>query len=1297
MILHTKKKFLRKAFFSMIAIGAVVFAIANIANKIGEQTIAMSGDGDAVELVFDSNDKIFYGERRDDSQHQWEGDRGATHWFTTVTQNNGSYTAFCSQPTKKPLAGDFQVEYLNDNNTSLSPATRKQYKMMKLMIFAATNGGPGAVNDTNIQSAATGLMNYLFDSYTLTGLDITSSNTRLIYAYTHAVLGLIYDVDYTGTIATSELRSHEPYVRGIIAKLANIVDGTVTTYNTAYVMSQSYNLYTVNRYESDIENPDEYQDIVWIESPELGRIQIQKKDYDTTTAQGDANLAGIPFQVKNISGREIYDPVNKQTYANGAVIRTGSTDVNGKITFTVPIGKYEVTETGTNSFYRQTDVTPKTAEIISYRSEDVGLPFANKVHDEGGIKVYKKDKDTGGCSALGSASLANTKFSLYNKSSQPIYYNGRTIAVDGLVDTKTISSSSCFVTFTGLPYGRYDVVETTTGSGYLPDTDNQNNTAHHLVTVPTSQVIELTIYNQVKRGNVKFKKIDINDNNAPMANVAFRITSRTTGESHIVVTDANGEVDTSRIAHTSNTNGYDREVHLGVVGPAEYVYHDNYGTWFYGNLNESGTVSNSLGALPYDNYTLTELACDTNEFCYNIENLSVNFSVTNNSTVSVTLSGSPFENDCVHHAIGTTAYDPADGDKYIMVDDDAVIRDRVGYHAMRGKSYTISGALYDRESGEPLGVTQSVDFTVGNSEDGYQDLDFTIDTTTLAGHSIVVYEELIYNGTVVAEHKERTDDQQTVYVIDFGTTAVDKADQDKYIVAEGNVTITDTIDYCLIPGQTFTFVGTLYDKTAGALLPNITSSTTITPTSANRCSSATIDFTFNADALAGHTIVVYEKLYHDNVVIMTHEDASDADQTVYLINFGTTAVDKADQDKYIINEADMIIEDTIDYCLVAGQDFRFDATLYNKLTGEFLVDNKGELVSYSLSITPTTPCGSAKVELKFDARGLDGHDLVVFEKLYHEDDLIMTHEDEDDSDQTVRVISFGTTASDQVDSDKYVIDGDKVIIRDRIKYCLVAGKQFTVEAYLVDKATGEPIEGKEGDIVSRSYGLKESVDCGSFVASFEVDATALAGHDLVAFERVLDGDDVILTHEDLLDENQTVRVVSLETFATSNQDELEELDPNSEVVITDRVVYCLRAGKEFTFVGRLMDKATKKPVVINDEELVETVTFTPEEDCGEFTITYTFPAKGMAKKVFVILEELYDEAGRRILLHDDYENENETVKLPPNTGFETDDQSGANDNNATAIIVALGMLGVAAFVVVRNFGKIFTTRDKFTL
>ena len=1196
MILSTKKRFLRRAFFGFFVFGVIICAVLSFANKTDEQDVlAASEDGDRVTLEFTASDKIYYGQRREEEDHQEEGDRGATHWFKTNTQYNGRYDAYCAQPTKKPLAGTFEVRLLDDNDAEIQVSQRNIYKAMKLMIFAATNGGPGADDKPAMKTEAARVMNYLFDSSTLSQLRISSTTSeqgkRLIYAYTHAVLGLLYDVDYTGTIVSHELGNEESVVRGIKTKLENIVNGTVSGYADAYLMSQTYNLYTVDRHHPihvDISDysPEEYQDIVWIESPEAGKVVLRKHDTDTYGPQGDADLSGIVFRVKNNTGRRIYDPITKAFYNDGDVMREVTTNASGEARFELPLGKFSVYEYASKKFYRMTDTTVQSIQILEYRSDEIGRDFSDKVRNEGKVTVEKHDKDNGECSPAGKASLADSKFSLYNMSSQPIYYNNTTIPHGGKIDTKTVAAGECSVTFTGLPAGTYEVREDEAGTGYVknPDPKTAQVTLEKTQTVPEEKW-ELkngsaTIPNEVYRGNIKFKKVDQNDNNSPMANVAFKITS-SKGESHIVVTNSDGEVDTSAIDHNRNTNKYD-----AITNPGDYVYHSDWGTWFYGAASapSDATIDNTRGALPYDTYTLTEVSCPTNEFCYDVGDWSLPFTINENKTTPVDLGNlggntGAIKNDCVHHEIATTASDPVDDDKYILVGEEVTVRDRVAYHAMRGKSYTVRGTLYDAETGLPLNSTQSKSFSIpeNGSEDGYVDLDFTFDSTEYAGHSIVVFEELVYDNRVVAEHKELTDEEQTVYVIDFGTTAVDDADGDKYIA----------------------------------------------------------------------------------------------------------------------NEENMTIEDTIDYCLVAHQSFRFVAHLYDKTTDRLLVNSNGDVIEYSLDVTPETACGAAVIELGFNAKGLEGHHIVVFEKLYHEDDLIMTHEDKEDEDQTVYVIGFGTTAVDQEDRDKYVIDGDLVTIRDRIRYCLVADRTFTVSAYLVDKATGQPIEGGEGEIVSRTYTFVPNTDCGSFVATFKVNASKLAGHDLVAFERVLDDGKVVLTHEDIEDQNETVRVISLQTFATSNQDEIDELDEDSEIVITDLVKYCLKANNEFTFVGKLYDKDSGQQLVIDGTPVEQSYTFTPKKDCGEFELTYKFPAKGMAKKEFVILEELYDDFGRRILLREDLDNEDETVRLP-DTGYMIKADGGVDGGSNPAVIALLGILVTAAFVIVRGFAKtIIGTRKAF--
>ena len=64
-----------------------------------------------------------------------------------------------------------------------------------------------------------------------------------------------------------------------------------------------------------------------------------------------------------------------------------------------------------------------------------------------------------------------------------------------------------------------------------------------------------SIYNQIKRGDIEGVKIGAGTYKR-LADVPFRITSKTTGESHVVVTDDNGQFSTSAdwASHMHNTN-----------------------------------------------------------------------------------------------------------------------------------------------------------------------------------------------------------------------------------------------------------------------------------------------------------------------------------------------------------------------------------------------------------------------------------------------------------------------------------------------------------------------------------------------------------------------------------------------------------------------------------------------------------------------------------------------------------------------------------------------------------------------
>ena len=82
----------------------------------------------------------------------------------------------------------------------------------------------------------------------------------------------------------------------------------------------------------------------------------------------------------------------------------------------------------------------------------------------------------------------------------------------------------------------------------------------------------------------------------------------------------------------------------------------------------------------------------------------------------------------------------------------------------------MSGVLMDKATGEPLlvgeeqaQVTAEVEFTP-ESADGTVELTYTLDASSLAGTSIVVFETLYSDGVEIAAHADINDENQTVEI-----------------------------------------------------------------------------------------------------------------------------------------------------------------------------------------------------------------------------------------------------------------------------------------------------------------------------------------------------------------------------------------------------------------------------------------------------------------------------------------------------------------------------------------------------
>lgn len=255
--------------------------------------------------------------------------------------------------------------------------------------------------------------------------------------------------------------------------------------------------------------------------------------------------------------------------------------------------------------------------------------------------------------------------------------------------------------------------------------------------------------------------------------------------------------------------------------------------------------------------------------------------------------------------IGTTA--TVDGQHTAEPTGEITIVDVVAYSGLTpGETYSISGILMDKATGEPLlvdeaEVTAEVEFTP-ESEDGTVELTYTLDASTLAGTTIVVFETLYSDGVEIAAHADINDEAQTVEITEpekptLGTTAT--VNGQHTADPTGEITIVDVVEYTgLTPGETYTVSGVLMDKATGNTLlvdgAEVTAEVEFTPESAD--GTVELTYTLDASALAGTTIVVFETLYQDGVEIAAHADINDEAQTITINPKGGLLIQKTSED-----------------------------------------------------------------------------------------------------------------------------------------------------------------------------------------------------------------------------------------------------------------------------------------------------------------------------------------------------------------------------------------------------------------
>lgn len=791
----------------------------------------------------------------------------------------------------------------------------------------------------------------------------------------------------------------------------------------------------------------------------IGKGDAERYDHEDGTfwnyAQGDATFEGAEFTVYNRSEAAVWHDANgdgevqdAEMVAPDGVVAVLSTEYNESLDAwtastgvrALPYGTYEIVETKAPEGYTGEGVVSHVVEIREDGQFDQ-LVEADGILNEvvrGGVQVQKNDLELGQSEAIGGAghsslgdegylgtSLEGIEFTIENVSEHGVMVGGTyypTGSVVAVIETAWNPEAQAYTAQTAsdtLPYGTYTIAETATNDSYLL-TDGEPRTfevREDGVVVTTDEGGEALLWSdQVVRHDMHLQKKGTLDGEK-LGLVPFLITNVTTGEAHVAVTDRNGMLSTSSEwrGRGENVNANDALLEEDYIDSADID--ESAGIWF--GLGEHGSTADpddALGALPYGEYVIEELRCEANEG-YSLWSDTFNVSRdTTDTSLDIDLGT---VDDVPEPRIDTVALDKADGDHSVSPTASAIVVDEVSYANMPLENLVARGWLVDKATGEPL----EVDGAEVVSEKAFSPIspygsvkvELSFDASGLAGTDVVVFEQILLDGEVVAEHADLLDADQTVSVEEapeIGTVATDAPDGDHEVSADGTARIDDQVFYSgLAKGETYRLEGVLMDPETGeALLVDgeaVTSDLEFVAPAADGY--VVVSFELDASLLAGGSTVVFEKLYDaEGNLVAAHEDLDDEGQTVSFAEpspeIGTTATDGDDGDHEAYADGDVTIVDEVRYeNLEAGVEHVMVGTLIDRDTAA-PIEQGGKPLAVEVPFTPEEANGTVEVVFRFNGSELAGHTLVAFEELRLDGETVAEHKDPNDEGQSVLLV-----------------------------------------------------------------------------------------------------------------------------------------------------------------------------------------------------------------------------------------------------------------------------------------------------
>ena len=1206
-----KEKISMKKLKRVLALAmAVILSVPTIITT-GMGTVPVKAAGDTVELTVSSESAKYAG-------------------YETRKMYAGGNYAYCVQPSKKtPQSGTYEKHYDVENYVS-NAGDKTQ-----------------AVQSRNLAYYCWGAPGFNASYFPSTWYDGSAMDDDKYIALSHIMLSFLVSYDEVGSMHGCNSSFKNWVYQNVLGYNANgdLVNGQATLPILCWATAPaSFKVYILSTGSAT-------QNILGYEYTPIGTVSLSKTSANTGITSGNScySLAGAVYGIYSDAGCS-------------AQVTTLTTDAGGNAAaVSLNAGTYYYKELTAPAGYAL-DSSVQSFTVTD--GQNTALSVSDiPTNDPVRISINKVDSETGD-KVQGGASLENAEFTVKYYAG---YYNAGNLPANAtrtwvIKTLKTAGGNYMAVLNTNyndfytnekgapvLPLGTISIEETKAPEGYNLDGAylqvggvGEKITGKYVAQITQNGNLAslkggntFKVSDKIKRGDFKLTKIDT-DNQNRMSDIPFRVTCKGTGESHIIKTDENGyfSSESSWNAHSKNTNGggaYD-------------------GLWF-SSADGSAKVDDSVGAMPYGDYTLEELSCDNNrgKILYKGE-----FSIRRDK---VTVDIGTIENHSEPTPVITTqASDAKTQYQIIKPSADTDIVDKVTItDTMAGREYTITGTLMDKETGEAITVngnpvTASQTFTSDGTKK-VLDMHFTFDSSALGGKTVVVCEKLTYGDYVAATEEDMENKDQTIYFPEIHTTATDSETADHLTLADSRAVITDTVTYTnLLKGETYTLSGVLMDKDTGKeLLVDGEPVTQEMAFTAGRASGTKkLKFEFDTTGLAGKSFVVYETLTLEDVEVAEHKDINDEGQTIHIPAAQTTAID--DSSKINVSEAkkEISVTDTVAYRnLVPGKEYTVRGTAVDKETGEPLTDADGNELVSTAKFTAASADGSVDVKFTFDGTAMAGRSVVFFENCYYTDKLIAVHADIDDEAQTVHIPLIFTSVKDK-DTDSHMsLAGSDVTLTDTVAYRnLVPGKTYNVSGTLMDQRTGKAVT-VNGKTVTSSADFTPDTADGETTVDFHFNTKGFDDTTVVVFEKMFYGKAEIAAHENINDKGQTIYIPSVKTTAIDKKTATKLTLAEKDIHIVDKVAYRnLVPGEKYTVTGTAIDKTTGETLKDDaGKDVTAKASFTAEKANGTVDVAFVFDGSTLAGKTVVMYENIYYN-NKLVGVHADISDEAQIIYVP---------------------------------------------------